>query len=666
MTVLRPTRFLFLALVTGCVGLRQFSGDVPSADVEDVRGAGDVPNDLLDAGEVRDGSPPGDAPDAVDVFVAPDAVDVFVAPDAMDVFVAPDAVDVFVAPDAVDVFVAPDAMDAGGAFDAMDVVVRPDGGDVPDVADVPGRVDVDPGSLSAPRLRAPLAGTWMSTGRVTFRWFPVPGQDADVEVCPDARCTTVARVIPGGAQGSVAVPVALAPGTWWWRVRPTRDGVRGFTPSAAWHFVVEGRGTAAASAVGLLLDPDADGRRDLYVGAWRASMGAGEVRVWMRTADLAPGFQRVLGPVTQRGAGWAVAPAGDLTGDGLPEVAYSVMTSPNENGEVVLIRGSRDGSQRTLTVLNTGFEDLTYGAAIAGLGDLDGDGFGDFAVGRPSFFSNQDGAVFIYSGAAGGLRGWDGVGRAIHTAVLRGASTRDNAFGRALAGVGDLDGDGYADLVVGAPPRESATPGEVCVYRGGASGLTPDPFRIPAPQGLPATFGYTLTGAGDLNGDGLADFAVSGGTRADPQVYVFYGRAEGPRSTPDAVLRPPETALNFGSTLAGVGDIDGDGWADLAVGAPIGTVAGRVYLYRGGPAGIDGTTPYALRSPEATSRFGAALGSRGDVDGDGVADLVVGDPSVDREAGRVWVFRGATGGVDPVRWRALDGTADGERFGQSL
>jgi hypothetical protein len=501
---------------------------------------------------------------------------------------------------------------------------------------------------------------------VSLRWFPVPGQDALVEVCPDARCATVSRVLSGTAEGGATVPVALAPGTWWWRVRPSVGGVRGLTPSATWHFVVEGRGTAAASAVGLLLDPDADGRRDLYAGAWRASMGAGEVRAWIRTADLAPGFQRVLGPVTRRGAGWAVAVAGDLTGDGLPEVAYSVMTSPFENGEVVLIRGNRDGSQATLTVLNTGADDLSYGAAIAGLGDIDGDGFGDFAVGRPAFFSDQDGTVFVYHGAANGLRGWDGLSRALPTATLRGASTRDNAYGRALAGVGDLDGDGYADLVVGAPPRDTATPGEVCVHRGGPTGLSPVPLRIPAPQGLPATFGYTVAGAGDLNGDGLADFAVAGGTRTDPQVFVFYGGLAGPRSTPDVVLRPPETALNFGATLAGVGDIDRDGWADLAVGAPNGVSEGRVYLYRGGPGGVDVATPYALRSAESASRFGGSLGARGDVDGDGVPDLVVGDPTFDREAGRVWVFRGATGGVDPVRWRSLDGTADGERFGQSL
>lgn len=646
MTVLRPTRFLLLAFMTGCTGLRPWSGDAATADVDDVRGATDLPLDLVDAGGARDG---GLSDDALDVVDAAGALDVVDAADALDVVDAP-----------------LDALMRADAAMTSDIVDAPAVRDAPAASDTPGIVDVDPGSLVAPRLRAPLAGSWMSTGRVAFRWFPVPGQDAEVEVCPDARCTSVARVIPGGALGTASVPVALTPGTWWWRVRPTAGGVRGLSPSVAWHFVVEARGTASASPVGLLLDPDADGRRDLYVGAWRANMGAGEVRVWMRTAELAPGFQRVLGPVTQRGAGWAVAAAGDLTGDGLPEAAYSVMTSPNENGEVVLIRGNRDGSQRTLTVLSTGADDLTYGAAVAGLGDVDGDGFGDFAVGRPAFFSNQDGTVFVYHGAAGGLRGWDGLGRALPTTVLRGASTRDNAFGRVVAGVGDLDGDGYADLVVGAPPRDTASSGEVCVHRGGPAGLTPEPFRIPAPQGLPASFGQTIVGAGDLNGDGLADFAVSGGTRTDPQVYVFYGRADGPRSTPDAVLRPPEAAPNFGSTLAGVGDIDRDGWADLAVGAPIGTVEGRVYLYRGGPGGIDGATPYALRSPEATSRFGAALGSRGDVDGDGVPDLVVGDPSVDREAGRVWVFRGATGGVDPVRWRALDGTADGERFGQSL
>ncbi|MFO0627967.1 MAG: integrin alpha [Polyangiales bacterium] len=630
------------------------------ADVEDARPTTDVPAAPVDRGETRDLERTVDVSDVLDAAVASDVVDVTVASDVVDAAVTPDVADAAVAPDVADATVTSDAVDATVMSDAV-----PFDADAA-ATDVTARTDVDPGALTPPRLRAPLSGTAMSTGRVTFRWFPVAGQDGVVEVCPDARCTTVARVLPATPEGVATPTVALAQGPWWWRVRPSVGGVRGLTPGATWHFVVEGRGTAEARAVGLILDPDADGRRDLYVGAWRASMGAGEVRVWIRTADLLPGQHRVLGPVTQRGAGWAVASAGDLTGDGLPEVAYSVMTSPNENGEVVVVRGSRDGSQRSLTTLNTGADDLTYGAAIAGLGDVDGDGFGDIAVGRPSYFADRDGTVFVYSGAADGLRGWDGLGRPVHSAALRGASTRDNGYGRALAGVGDLDGDGYADLVVGAPPRGTVTPGEVCVHRGGPSGLSATPRRIPAPQGLPATFGYTVAGAGDLNGDGYADFAVSGGTRADPQVFVFYGGPSGPRTTPDAVLRPPEAALNFGGAVVGVGDIDRDGWADLAVGAATGTTPGRVYIYRGGASGVDVSAPYALRNAEASVHFGIALGGRGDVDGDGVADLVVGDPYFDAEAGRIWVFRGATGGVDAVRWRALDGTANGERFGQSL
>ncbi|MEZ4392952.1 MAG: FG-GAP-like repeat-containing protein [Polyangiales bacterium] len=651
MTVLRPTRFLLLVGMTGCTGLRQSPSDAPAADVAHAQDS----DALHDATDVpRDGH---EATDALDATAMDDALDATAMDAALDATAMDDALDAT----AMDAALDATAMDAA---DSAEVTARDVAG--PDVVDVPAAADVDPGALIAPRLRAPLAGTWMSTGRVTFRWLPVPGQDAVVEVCPDARCTTVARVLQGAPDGTASPSTDLAQGTWWWRVRPVVRGVRGLTPSATWHLVVEGRGAAPASATGLLLDPDADGRRDLYVGAWHASMGAGEVRVWIRTADLAPGLQRTLGPITRRGAGWAIAPAGDLDGDGLPEVAYSVMTSPNENGEVVLIRGDRSGNQLTMTVLSTGADDLTYGAAIAGLGDVDGDGFGDFAVARPSYFNNQDGTVFVYSGAAGGLRGWDGTGRALPSTTLRGASTQDNGFGRSLAGVGDLDGDGYADLVVGAPPRGTVTPGEVCVHLGGPAGLAATPTRIPAPQALPAIFGSTVAGAGDLNGDGLADFAASGGTRADPLVYVFYGARAGPRTTPDVVLRPPETALNFGNDIVGVGDVDRDGWADLAVSATGAPGGGRVYIYRGGPSGVDATAPYALRSAEASTLFGMSLGSHGDVDGDGAPDLVVGDAFFDREAGRVWVFRGAVGGVDPVRWRALDGAADGERFGQSL
>lgn len=680
----RPAALLLacslLTALMGCTGLRQWSSDVPVGDALDDVATRDVAGEIppADAPEVRVDAAAdlgGDALDARGVTDRAEAVDAVVTADLPDAPVIPtDVADVPAAfMDAVDVAASPaDVVDAATVSpDAVDAPPQPtDRVDVPsvplDVTDAAAPPDVDPGALVAPRLRGPLSGSWMSTGRVTFRWYPVSGQEATVEVCGDPRCNTVSRVVSAGAAASATVTPPLAQGTHWWRVRPTMGGVRGLQTSAAWSFVVEGRGTATAAETGPQLDPDGDGRRDLFVSAWQARSGEGEVRAWFGGGDIVQGSHRVLGGITRRGVGASLGPAGDLNGDGFPDLIFSAMTSPYELGEVLVVRGASGGYSPVILSLNTGFDDMSFGAGMAGLGDLDGDGYGDLAVSRPGFFSTDDAVVLLYFGAASGFRGWNGAGRPLPSATLRGASTPTYAWGLALAGVGDLDGDGYADLVVGAPPREGATgAGEVCVYRGGPSGVG-TPLRIASPLPPPAYFGGVVEGIGDVNGDGRADFAVRGGTRFEPRVYVFYGTPAGANAVADVVLTPPSGAVNFGSPLAGVGDVDRDGWADLAVGAPHGTAAGQVFVYRGGPSGLDSSSPYALSTIESATRFGQSIGSHGDIDGDGAPDIVIGDPLHDNGAGRVWVHRGVTGGPEVMRWRALDGTTAGERFGQAL
>ena len=224
--------------------------------------------------------------------------------------------------------------------------------------------------------------------------------------------------------------------------------------------------------------------------------------------------------------------------------------------------------------------------------------------------------MFLFSGATG---------QRLHT--LNNPTPQERAwFGSALAEVGDIDGDGVPDLAVGADGqfvggREAQ--GQVFLFSG-ATGQRLRTLDNPTPQ-EGARFGFALAKVGDMDGDGAPDLAVGafeqavGGRFAQGQVFLFSG-ATGQRLQPLNDPIPQELA-RFGWALAGVGDVDGDGVPDLAVGAPfqhVGSnlIRGRVFLF-------SGATGQRLQTLKAAEGLGFALAGVGDVDGDSVPDLAV-------------------------------------------
>jgi hypothetical protein len=299
--------------------------------------------------------------------------------------------------------------------------------------------------------------------------------------------------------------------------------------------------------------------------------------------------------------GWSVARLGDVDHDGTPDYAISGGRISTSSLFVRVISGRHASLLYEIPPFQPPFFPSLYGLRLAGVGDVDGDGTPDLAIGDWSAEQNgtQLGAVSLHSGGDGAL-----------LQVLWGTKWSD-MFGDEIAGAGDVDGDGRSDVIVGAmqyEPSGVGLPGYAKVYSG-ASGQVLYHWTGTTPHG---GFGWAVSGAGDVDGDGHADLAV-GAALSGVNVWIFSG-ADG------SVLH----ALDPGSSascLAGGADLDGDGVPDLAVGSSNwGFNEGRLSVW----SGRTWMLIFQAQGSGANQYLGSALDLIDDADGDGVHDVLVG------------------------------------------
>lgn len=218
----------------------------------------------------------------------------------------------------------------------------------------------------------------------------------------------------------------------------------------------------------------------------------------------------------------------------------------------------------------------------------------------------------------------------------------------------DFNGDGYPDLAIGAPDNSGST-GRVYLFAGSSavsSAAAASAGTILSGDGGGHAFG-TASFAGDFNGDGYGDLAVGAHSNGLGAVYVFHGSSAGiaggtAGTVKSAQLNGEAAADLFGVALAS-GDVNGDGYDDLIVGARSSGTPGRAYVFHGSPSGIaDGTNAAAadaiLIGEAAGTNFGISVHA-GDVNGDGYADVAVGDQDFNGTQGRAYLFHGASSGV---------------------
>ena len=376
--------------------------------------------------------------------------------------------------------------------------------------------------------------------------------------------------------------------------------------------------------------------------------------------DLSP--QSALGTASAGGAGTAVAGVGDVDGDGLADLLIGLPFSGVGDGGAALVSGL-SGSLDEPIALFSGIDGSGAGAAVAGVSDLNRDGYGDFAVGGPGA-----GYVWVVYGAAEPLG--SEVDLADAGAVIEEGGDR---FGTAVSGVRSADEDLFPELLIGASEYDDGAgaaflfPGPVL---GALDALTDAGAVLVGDSGSRA--GHSVAGAGDVDGDGISDLLVGAPGAGDEagRAWVVFGPMSGVVSLADvgvALSGEADRGLAAERVEAG-GDTDGDGYADVLMSA---TQAGEgeAYLFRG-PVASDRSTSEADAVLQASSqRLNKLAVSSLDFDGDGVWDVFVGDAGAgEAEQGAVYGFYGPLSGVMPleeadVQW---SGPEAGAQVGASL
>jgi len=375
--------------------------------------------------------------------------------------------------------------------------------------------------------------------------------------------------------------------------------------------------------------------------------------------------------------GSSVAGAGDVNGDGYADVivgAYRYDAGETDEGAAFVFLGGPSGvaSGNPATAAarlesNQAFAQL--GWSVAGAGDVNGDGYADVIVGAYTYDAGEtdEGAAFVFLGSASGVAN----GNPATTAARLESNQEFAQLGYGVAGAGDVNGDGYADVIVGAPQYDAGETdeGAAFVFLGSASGIASGNPSTAAAQlesdQASANLGYSVSGAGDVNGDGYADVIVGAdaydaGDTDEGAVFVFLGSAsgvaDGDPSTAATQLESNQTSAFFGSSVAGAGDVNGDGYADVIVGTfsyDFGQAdEGAAFVFLGSASGIaDGnpaTAAAQLESNQAGASFGVSVAGAGDVNGDGYADVIVGATGYDAgqtDEGAAFVYLGGAPGI---------------------
>ncbi|MDD3006900.1 MAG: VCBS repeat-containing protein [Candidatus Pacebacteria bacterium] len=345
--------------------------------------------------------------------------------------------------------------------------------------------------------------------------------------------------------------------------------------------------------------------------------------------------------------------AGDVNGDGKSDflvTARAYTGSYNTEGAAFLYYGTASGVSTTPAwsyISGVAYSHLGHSASAAG--DVNDDGYDDIIVAADGW-GNYSGRLYLFFGSINGLSAqpdW----------TYEGTQANQN-LGQSVSNAGDINGDGFDDIVAGAhyyTETGLSHQGKAFVFYGNVYGFSNTPDWTVTGGEAGALLGFSVSDAGDVNKDGYSDILIGApavGSVNEGKAYLYLGSETGLPSSPSRVFADGTANSYFGNPVSLGGDINNDGYPDVLIGASrydnIKKDAGAVFAYYGGASGLAASPSWSSYGSQADAYYGCGYYTAGDVNGDGFSDIIVGSCMYDGDLvneGQASVFLGSAAGL---------------------